>query len=82
MKTRSLEVEDLVVELDKIAPEAGIARAHRGEARRTEVDRVHVVRAREVPVRETVRVGDTGAEKVAVAGLDFLDERSLCGVCQ
>ena len=72
-----LEVEDLVVELDEVAPVAGVARSHGGHTGRAEVDRVHVVRAGDVPRRQAVRVRRAGVQEAAVARLHLRAQRGL-----
>ena len=77
---KSLQVEDLVVELDKVAPVAGVARADGGHAGSAEVDGIHVVGPGDVPGGEAVCIGVAVVEEVAVASLHLLDESRLSSV--
>ena len=74
------ETVNLVVVLDEAAPVAGVTCADVGETSGPEVDRVHVVRASDIPSREAVGVRRAGVEEVAVACLHFPGQGCLGGV--
>ena len=74
-----LEVEDLVVELDEVPPVARVAGTDVGQTGRAKVDRVHVIRASDVPGREPVRARGAGVQEAVVSRLHLLDQRRLSG---
>ena len=76
VKSRYLDIEDLVVVRDSVTPETRVACADGNFTRTSELKSTDIVGGGGVPISISSNVGVAGAEEGAVASLNLL--RELC----